>query len=79
MIKKLLGLINRKKYQRVQILDYINNTSKEIEVKEEGFLIKFATHTTGRDSYISSYDVALVKLDNGYIKAIRIDMIRFIS
>ena len=73
----MLREIFKKNNQKiVQILGYIDETSDKLEVKEEGKLIKYSTHISGRDGYIKSYDVALVQLDNGAIKSVSINMIR---
>lgn len=76
MLKEILKKNNQK---RVQILGYIDETSNKLEVKEEGQLIKYSTHISGRDGYIESYDMALVQLDNGVVKSVSINMIKIKS
>lgn len=65
---------------RVKILSKIDENNKQ-KVISEGFLIRIATHieTTNANGDIESYEVGVVKLDNGQIKIVNLSQVVFID
>lgn len=61
--------------KRIEVLRYSDETQK-LEVRYEGELIKTMTHQKGIDGFIKSYEVCLVKLDNGMFRVENIELIR---